>query len=159
MPFAAAASGITGRFIRRHVMPAIALLVAAAPPAVAQGTDNDGPPGRVARLSAIDGTVSLQLSGDTAWSAAPLNYSLTTGDRVFAGLGARAELEIGPFTARVDHETDLTVTNLTDHLAQFAVAQGTLRLSVYQLDLGDTIEIDTPNGAITVRDPGHYRVE
>lgn len=153
------AFGLVPRPVRRRLIPALALLAATAPLAAAQLPDVDGPPGRVARISAANGAVSLQASGDTNWSIAPLNYSLTTGDRLFADTRSRAELEVGAFTLRIGDGTDLTITNLTDGLAQFGIAQGTLRLTVYRLDFGDTLEIDTPNGAVTVRDPGHYRVE
>jgi Family of unknown function (DUF6600) len=153
------ASGFTRRTIRRCVAPALAILAGAVQFAPAQLPDVDGPPGRVARISAVAGGVSLQAAGDTTWSIAPLNYSLTTGDRLFADASARAEFEIGSLTARIGDAADVTITNLTDGLAQFGIAQGTMRLTVYRLDFGDTVEIDTPNGAITVRDPGHYRVE
>lgn len=160
----ACAFGIARRSPLRAIAPAIALLFAgAATHARAQGpalnADLNGPPGRVARLSAADGDVSLQAAGDTTWSVPALNYSLTTGDRLYSDVQSHAELEVGAFTARIGDATDLTITNLTDQLAQFGIARGTMRLTVYRLDFGDTIEIDTPNGALTIRDPGHYRVE
>ncbi len=149
--------GMAQRIVRRGLVPAV-LLFATARLLAAQAQDADDPPTRVARISALGGTVSLQASGATDWSTASLNYSMTTGDRLFTDAGSRAEVQIGPFSARIADSTDLTLTNLTDHLAQFGLAQGTLRLSVYRLNPGDTIEIDTPNGALTVRAPGHYRV-
>ena len=156
------AFGIARRSLPRAIVPVIVLLLAGAASrarAQAQPADANGPPGRVARLSAADGTVSLQAAGDTDWSVPAINYSLTAGDRLYSDAQSRAELELGAITARIGDATDLTITNLTDQLAQFGLANGTLRLTVYRLDFGDTIEIDTPNGAITIRDPGHYRVE
>ncbi len=153
------AFGIDRPFLRRALVPAIVLLTVVAPAARAQYAAPDGPPGRVARLSAMDGAVSLQAAGDSDWTMAGLNYSLTAGDRIYADVQSRAELEAGAFTARIGDATDLTITNLTDQLAQLGLARGTLRLTVSRLDFGDTIEIDTPNGAVTIRDPGHYRVE
>ncbi len=149
--------GIARRSVRRCIIPAI-LLLGSSRVVAAQAQDTDDPPSRVARISAADGTVSLQASGATDWSAATLNYSMTTGDRLFTDAGSRAELEIGPFSVRMADSTDLTLTNLTDHLAQLGIAQGVLRLSVYRLAPDDTVEIDTPNGALTIRAPGHYRV-
>ncbi|HEY5220140.1 MAG TPA: DUF6600 domain-containing protein [Gemmatimonadaceae bacterium] len=126
--------------------------------ASAQATEADDPPSRVARVSSLAGTVSLQTAAAPDWSLAALNYSMTTGDRVFTDLDSRAELEVGPFTVRVADSTDVTITDLTDGFAQFAVAQGTLRMSVYRMAPDDSIEVDTPNGSVTIRAPGHYRI-
>jgi hypothetical protein len=120
------------------------------------GTDD--PPSRVARLSSIQGNVSLQTSGSSDWAVATVNSSITSGDRLVADDGSRAELEIGPLAVRLGSSTDVTVTNLTDGLLQLGVPAGTLRLSVYRMSAGDTIEVDTPNGAVSVRSPGNYRI-
>ncbi len=119
----------------------------------------DDPPGRVARISYLTGTVSFQPSPDTTWSLATVNYPLTTGDRLYADRGARAELQVGSLTLRVGEGTDLTVTSLTDQFAQIGLAQGTLRVSVYALAPGDTIEIDTPRGSLALLATGEYRVD
>jgi hypothetical protein len=117
------------------------------------------PPSRAARLSSMQGGVSFQAAGSTDWSTATLNSSLTTGDRLVADDGGRAELEVGGMVARFGSSTDVTVTNLTDGLFQLGVPAGTLRLSVYRMNPGDTIEVDTPNGAVTVLAPGNVRIE
>src|SRR6266849_5047918 len=41
------------------------------------------PPGRVARLSYISGSVSIRPASVDAWSAATRNYPLTTGDHMW----------------------------------------------------------------------------
>jgi len=69
-----------------------------AAPIVAQTEGN--PPGRAARLSVIEGQVSFQPSGENDWSQATLNYTMTTGDRIYTYDGSRAELEVGPWAAR-----------------------------------------------------------
>jgi hypothetical protein len=116
------------------------------------------PPSRVARLSSMQGNVSFQAAGAADWGVAALNSSVTTGDRLVADDGSRAELEIGPAAIRIGSSTDVTVTNLTDGLIQLGVPAGTLRVSVYRMNPGDTIEVDTPNGAIGVLAPGNYRI-
>lgn len=121
------------------------------------GTDD--PPSRVARLSSMQGGVSFQSSGSNEWAVATLNSSITTGDRLVADDGGRAELEIGSLAIRFGSSTDVTVTSLTDGLLQLGVPAGTLRLSVYRMNPGDTIEVDTPNGAVGVLAPGNYRIE
>ncbi|HEY1469561.1 MAG TPA: DUF6600 domain-containing protein [Candidatus Acidoferrum sp.] len=119
----------------------------------------DNPPARVARLSYIRGNVSFLRAGVDQWSAAALNFPVTTGDRIYTDSGARAELEVGNYTVRLSEHTDLTVTNLNDQILQLGLQQGTLRVSVYRLPAGDTVEVDTPNSAVTVVEPGDTRVQ
>ena len=76
------------------------------------------PPSRVARISALVGQASLQPSGANDWSEAALNYTVTTGDRLYTARGSRLELEIGPMSLRVSENADVTVTNLTDGFLQ-----------------------------------------
>ena len=117
------------------------------------------PPPRVARLSYLAGSVSFEPSGDTTWGQATLNYPVTIGDRLYADRDARAELEVGTSTFRLSGSTDVTMTNVTDDLVQLGLADGTLRATVYDLAPDDSIEIDTPNGALSLLAPGQYRVD
>jgi len=73
---------------------------------------DDNPPARAARISYLKGKVSFQPAGQDQWSEATLNFTVTTGDRLYTDRGARAELEIGPYTVRLAEQTDLIVTNL-----------------------------------------------
>jgi len=143
-------------------MPRLPLLLAALFPLLAgallaQGAND--PSSRAARISYVSGSVSFLPSGGTDWSQATLNYPMTTGDRLFADQGARAELQVGPVAVRLDQAGDLTVTDLSDQMVQLGLAQGTVRVSVYQLSFGDTVEVDTPYGALTLLAPGDYRID
>jgi Family of unknown function (DUF6600) len=117
------------------------------------------PPARVARVAYLEGSVSFQPSGDTTWSMAQVNYPMTTGDRLYADQGGRAELQLGRLTVRIAGATDLTVNNLTDQFAQIGLAQGTLRVSIYEMPPGDYVEIDTPYGALQPLGVGEYRID
>lgn len=121
--------------------------------------DEGDPPGRVARLSLAQGKVSFQPSGETDWSEASVNRPVTTGDRLYTDQGARAELEVGPFAVRLWQGTDVTLANLNDQLMQLGVGQGTLRVTIYEMPENNSVEIDTPNGALILQTVGSYRVE
>ena len=116
------------------------------------------PPTRAARLSSVDGDVSLQTPGSDSWSAPTLNYTVSTGDRLATGQSGRAELDLGNAAMRLDHGADVTVANLTDHFTQLGVAQGDFDASLYQYDPADSVEIDTPNGALMPTAAGTYLV-
>lgn len=131
-------------------------------PGAGQSSPQDGqgdPPSRVARLSLTQGTVSVQLASVQDFSPAEVNYPLTTGDRLWADAGSLAELQLGQVAVRLGQQTDFTVTGLTDTLAQFGLAQGSVHLRTFSLDPGTTTELDTPNAAVTVLEPGDLRVD
>ena len=117
------------------------------------------PPSRVARVSVLQGNVSLQPAGVEDFSPAGLNYPLTTGDRLYNDNGAVTELEAGQLAIRLGSTTDLSVTAMTDQLEQFGLAQGSIHVRSYDLDPNSTLEIDTPSVAVTVLAPGDLRVD
>ena len=127
----------------------------------AQATDDAAgdPPDRVARLSYLEGDVGLLPSGAQDWGDAGINRPLTTGDRLSSSQGARAELELDGAALRLDGDSDVGFLQLDDQLAQLELTQGTLNLTVRQLDDGQSYEIDTPNVALVVDHPGNYRVD
>ena len=129
------------------------------PPSAPPQEDSGAPPSRVARISYVQGDVSFQPSGDTAWSMATMNYPVTTGDRLYAGAGARAELQVGQLALRIGPSSDLTMANLTEQLVQVGLAQGTASISIYSMAPGDSVELDTPRGALFLLQPGTYRVD
>ena len=117
------------------------------------------PPARVARLSYTAGAASFSPGGERDWARANVNRPLTTGDRLWVDNGARAELQLGSAAIRVGPATSLTLLNLDDRVAQIQLSQGTLNVRVRRLDRGETFEIDTPNLAWSIRQPGSYRIQ
>ena len=120
---------------------------------------DDDPPGRVARLNYIQGSISFQPGGESDWVQANPNRPLTTGDNLWADRGSRGELHIGSTSIRIGNETGITFLNLDDRTVQIQLAEGSLNVTVRRLDGGDAFEIDTPNLAFTVERPGNYRVD
>jgi hypothetical protein len=120
---------------------------------------DDDPPGRVARLNYIQGSISFQPGGETDWVQANPNRPLTTGDSLWADRDSRGELHIGSSSIRVAGETGITFLNLDDRTVQIQLAQGSLSVNVRRLDGGDAFEIDTPTLAFTLQRPGVYRVD
>ena len=143
--------------LRNVVLLLLPLLLAGLCTEVVFGDAGD-PPGVVARLSLVQGKVSFQPSGETEWGAATMNRTVTTGDRLYTDKASRAELEVGTYTVRLSEGTDLTLANLNDQLMQLGIGQGTIRVSVYQLPANNTVEVDTPNGALTLQ-KGNYRID
>jgi len=120
---------------------------------------DDDPPGRVARLNYIQGSVSFQPAGETDWVQANPNRPLTVGDNLWTDRNSRGELHIGSTSIRIAGETGITFLNLDDRTVQIQLAQGAMSVHVRRLEGGDAFEIDTPNLAFTLERPGEYRVD
>ncbi|WP_250478777.1 MULTISPECIES: DUF6600 domain-containing protein [unclassified Caballeronia] len=122
-------------------------------------TGQGDPPGRIARLNYMAGTVTTEPAGASDWSYAQINRPLTTGDQLWNDENARSELHIGSTAVRLGSSTALSVLALDDNTAQLKIAQGTLSTRVRELPPGTTYEIDTPNTALAITTPGEMRVE
>lgn len=121
--------------------------------------DSADPPARVARLSYAFGDLGLMPAGSTEWTAADVNRPLTNGDKLSSGPGARAELELGGAALRISGQTDIGVLNLNDQIGQFELTQGTLSITVRNVDQGASYEIDTPTVALVINQPATLRVD
>ena len=136
---------------------AAALLTLTFPQAAA--AEDDDPPGRVARLNYIQGSVSFQPAGESDWVSAVTNRPVTTGDRLWADNGARAELHTGSATIRLDSGTGFSFLNLDDRTVQIQLTEGTLDIRVQRLGRDEIFEVDTPNQAFSILRPGQYRLQ
>lgn len=124
-----------------------------------QNQDQDDPPSRVARLGYMEGSVSFQPAGETEWVEAVPNRPMTTGDKLWADHDSRAEVQLGSATIDLAANTGFSFLNLDDNTVQIELSSGTINFRVHGLDQNDVFEIDTPNQAFTVSQPGSYRVE
>ena len=132
---------------------ALALAVTAAIPLHAD------PPARVARVSYIEGSVSLRPSSADDWTQASLNYPMTSGDNIWTDQSSRAELQVGSTAMQLGPQTALGVTELDDTHFQLRVDQGEVEIHVRQLYDNDVLELDTPNETVSLSQPGDYRVD
>src|SRR5438105_10821302 len=137
---------------------AIVLLPAMFPPS-ANAQDQDDPPGRVARLGYIEGSVSFQPAGESDWVEAVANRPMTTGDKIWADQNSRAEVELGSASIHVTANTGFSFLNLDDQTVQIELSSGSIDVRVRRINRDDVLEIDTPNQAFTAFQPGRYRIE
>jgi hypothetical protein len=144
--------------LRLAALFSLALAIAFLAPRRAVADDEEDPPSRVARISHTDGTVSFNPAGTDDWVTAVINRPMTTGDKLWADNGARAELHIGSASIRIGSTTGFNFLNLTDNVAQIQVTQGELRIRVKRLEQDETFEVDTPNLAFSILRPGAYRL-
>jgi len=124
-----------------------------------QDQDQDDPPSRVARLGHIEGSVSFQPAGESEWVEAVRNRPMTTGDKLWADRDSRAEVQLGSSQIDLAANTGFSFLNLDDRTVQIQLSAGTINVRVYELDRDTDYEIDTPNQAFVIHQPGRYRVE
>jgi len=123
-----------------------------------QQGQQDDPPSRVARIGYLEGSVSFQPAGQPDWVQAVANRPMTTGDRLWSDRDSRAELQLGSAVIRLDANTGISFLNLDDNTVQIQLTSGSLNVRIRRLDHDDVFEIDTPNLAFSVAEPGNYRV-
>jgi hypothetical protein len=128
-------------------------------PQDAENANSQDPPSRVGRLNYMQGSVSLQPGGENDWVGAVLNRPLVSGDNLWTDEDSRAEVHIGSTALRLGPKTGITLLEVSDSAAQIRLAQGSLIVKVRHVDDEDSYEIDTPNVAFVVMQPGDYRID
>jgi len=141
------------------VVLGIALATIVLPTQASAQDQQDDPPGRVARLGYMQGSVSFQPAGETDWVQAVPNRPMSTGDQLWTDQNSRAEVQLGSAVIRLGSNTGFAFLDLDDHTVQIQLTSGAINITVRRLGDGDDFEVDTPNQAFTVFQPGHYRVE
>lgn len=129
---------------------------------VPAGDSGQAPPtsnSLVARLSAISGTVSTQRGDTGEWDTGAINAPLVSGDKVAAGEGARAEIQLDyADLLRLGSNSQANLTSLTNGTIQVQIAAGIADYVVLK-NAQASAEIDTPNIAIRPRGAGVFRIE
>jgi hypothetical protein len=121
--------------------------------------DQTDPPSRVARISFLEGSVSMQPGGTGDWGAASLNRPVTIGDKLWTDQNSRMELEAGQASIHLGAMTALSFLNLDDMAMQMRLVEGRINFRVREMRQGDLYELDTPNLTFTVRQAGAFRVD
>ncbi len=121
--------------------------------------DQSDPPTRVARLGFLEGSVSFLPAGENEWVGAVPNRPMTTGDQLWTDAGARAEVQLGSAVLRLGENTSFSFLNLDDHNIQVQLSSGALNVRVRRFGQNDYFEVDTPNLALTLNEPGSYRMD
>lgn len=116
------------------------------------------PPSRVARLSYVSGAASFAPAGSDDWADMNVNRPLTVGDSLWVPPNGRAEMHIGSSAFRLGESSSLSFLTLSDDKIQLKITRGTLVVRVRDLSTRDVIEINTPNLAFSLQEPGEYRI-
>jgi len=125
----------------------------------ARADEEKDPPTRVARISFVEGSVSLQPGGQGDWGSAAKNRPMTIGDKIWVDKDSRAELQAGTVSIHLGSMTALSFLNLDQGITQMRLAEGSVNFRVSELREGDLYEVDAPNIAFTVKQAGAFRID
>lgn len=127
--------------------------------AIAQPAAPADLPGRIASIDALQGSAHVQGADDPAPRAADASWPVTTGDQVWTDGASRLELNTSGASLRLAGATTIDLTRLDDSTAQVKLTRGTLSVSVRNVAEGERYEVDTPNLALVLTQPGEWRID
>jgi hypothetical protein len=142
-------------FIALIVTGAVATLQAQEDPNL---NPNDSAEHGVARVSVINGDVSVQRGDSGEQSAAAVNAPLVAGDIIGTAPGARVEIQFDAANMlRLAPDSEVKIGELTAKRYQVQVGRGTVILSVVR-DSRAQVEINTPSVSVRPVQRGAYRI-
>jgi hypothetical protein len=128
---------------QRLLLLALAIAAAIVPLAVLAD-----PPGRVGRVSLLEGQALLRLDRQDAGQAASLNWPIAGGAILDTDPGSRAEIWVGSTTLRLGSQTRVEFSTLDDEHVVLNQGQGALSITLRDTEQAAETEAYTPNGRI-----------
>lgn len=148
----------------RFLAPAVLLIVAttvltAQSPQDAAPMQDPGTPERgVARISIVNGEVSVRRGDSGDWVAAVVNAPLMVEDRVSTGAKSRAEVQFDSSNLiRVGANAEIRLAELGYNHYHLQIAHGTVTFRVLRESQAQ-VEIDTPTVSVKPSHIGAYRI-
>jgi hypothetical protein len=112
----------------------------------------------VARISLIDGQVSVRRGDSGDWVAGAINAPLMADDSIAAGPNSRAEVELDSSTVLyLGGATEIHLAALEYGRFQIELAHGTLSYRILAPSNTNS-EVDTPSISVRPQKPGTYRI-
>lgn len=144
---------------KRAIFNHLAALAVAGAALLASAAAWADPPGRVGRLAEASGTVWMFDAQQGEWVAAQRNRPLTAGDRLSVDRDARAELQIGSATLRLDGGSEIEITDLDDQRVRVDLRDGSLALRLSRDESAREFSVTTAAGRFEPQRAGSYRID
>ncbi|OYY66191.1 MAG: hypothetical protein B7Y51_01960 [Burkholderiales bacterium 28-67-8] len=147
------------RGLGRAVLMALWLCGAIALTPVFAASPADELPGRVGRLSVVEGAVWRFCPDENQWVSAERNRPLTTGDRLSTDASGRAEWRVGSTAVRLDSGTEIALLRLDDAHLQLQLQRGSVVVRLRDNDRASEFELVTAEGSFRIGRAGQYRFD
>jgi hypothetical protein len=142
----------------RMLMLGGAVLLATGGARMAMAQDADDQQRGVARISLMNGEVSVKRGDAGEWVAGVINAPLLTGDRVSTAPNSRAEVQFDASNLmRIGGNAEVHLAEVEYGRYQIEVAHGTLTYVVLRQSSA-TVEVDTPSVSVRPSNQGVYRI-
>ena len=143
-----------GAAVQTLLMAAVGL----AGPVTAALAQEDGPGRGVARISVINGDVSVRRGDSGDWVAAAVNAPLVVQDTIATGANSRAEVQFDYANMlRLGSDAEVRFTELEYRRYQMQVARGTVEFRVLRNSDAD-VDVSTPAVSVRPSRKGAYRI-
>src|ERR1019366_4437348 len=112
----------------------------------------------VARISLMNGEVSVRRGDSGDWVAGVVNAPLLTGDQIATGPNSRAEVQFDSANMlRLGGTAEIHLAQLEVRRFQIDLARGTVTFRVLRAS-DSNVEVDTPSISIRPAKQGSYRI-
>ena len=112
----------------------------------------------VARISLMNGEVSVRRGDSGDWVAGVINAPLLTADQISTGPNSRAEVQFDSANMlRMGGNAEMHMAQLEDRRYQMELARGTVTFRVLRVSDAN-VEVDTPSVSVRPSRQGSYRI-
>ena len=123
------------------------------------GIEQTEAPGRVGRISLVQGKVDIGGDVGAENTAAQVNWPITSRNLISTAPGARTELRIGSTAIRLDGDSSLEITALDDDSLRLRLHYGSASVRVMNGDVVPEFELRTAQATVRLTQPGRLRVD
>jgi hypothetical protein len=116
-------------------------------------------PGRVGRVTLIQGAVSVFYDREGGWQNAEVNFPITSENSLYTDFDSRAEVRIGGTAIRLNELSQVDIQRLDYDFLHIHVVKGTVGITVRHFDRDDRYLVSTPEGRFFIRNNGRYRFD
>lgn len=117
------------------------------------------PPARVGRIAYVEGDVSFLNTANDDSIAAQLNWPVTSQNLIATGRGARAEVQVGSASVRLDSGSELEVTQLDDDHFNLRLIYGSVYVRIKNPELAKDFALYTSQGRVLLSEPSSVRID
>src|SRR5208283_567523 len=112
----------------------------------------------VARISLMNGEVSVRRGDSGDWVAGVVNAPLLTADQILTGPNSRAEIQFDSANMlRIGGSAEIHIAQLENRRYQMELARGTVTFRVLRASDAN-VEVDTPSVSVRPSRQGSYRI-
>jgi hypothetical protein len=142
----------------RFLVLASAVLLAAGSAVPARAQDPDDLKRGVARISLMDGEVSVRRGDSGEWVTGVINAPLLTDDRIATGQNSRAEIQFDAANIlRVGGSAEIHMAALENGRVQLEIARGTVTFRVLRPSTA-SVELNTPSVSVRPAREGTFLI-